>query len=166
MRKSILLILPILVISLACSGTVRDPRYDTPARPIPGKDAKKLLVGASRHIGEPYKYGGISVKGWDCSGFVHGMFARYLSVNLPRETQGLYSASFPVKTKDSRPGDFVFFRIESGKPSHVGIYAGKGKFIHSSSSSGVIISDLNEDYYRKYFIGFRRLHYRFLANNR
>jgi cell wall-associated NlpC family hydrolase len=166
MRKFILYILPVLLVFSACSGPVRDTKYHLPARPLPGKDAKKLLAGASKHIGEPYQYGGVSSKGWDCSGFVYGMFKRYLGVNLPRETGGLYSASIRIRTKNSRPGDLVFFRIQSGKPSHVGIYAGNNKFIHSSTSSGVTASDLNESYYRQCFIGFRRIRYGLLADSR
>ncbi len=166
MRKSILCFLPVLFFFAACSGPVKDSRYDLPARPLHGKDAKKLLTGASKHIGEPYQYGGISAKGWDCSGFVCGMFKRYLNLNLPRETGGLYSASVRIKAKNSRPGDLVFFRIETGKPSHVGIYAGKNRFIHSSTSSGVIVSSLAEDYYRQRFIGYRRIRYGLLADSR
>ncbi|UCE67931.1 MAG: C40 family peptidase [Candidatus Zixiibacteriota bacterium] len=166
MRKFILCILPILVVFAACSGPVKDAKYDLPARPLHGKDAKKLLTGASKHIGEPYQYGGVSSKGWDCSGFVHGMFKRYLGVNLPRETGGLYSASVCVRAKNSRPGDLVFFRIESGKPSHVGIYAGNNRFIHSSTSGGVMVSRLSEDYYRQRLIGYRRIRHGFLANSR
>jgi len=166
MRKSILCFLPVVIFFAACSGPVKDHKYDRPARPLHGKDAKKLLTGASKHIGEPYQYGGISSKGWDCSGFVHGMFKRYLGLNVPRETGGLYSASVRVKAKNSRPGDLVFFKIESRKPSHVGIYIGKNRFIHSSTSSGVIVSNLNESYYRQYFIGFRRIRFGLWANSR
>ncbi|UCC80626.1 MAG: C40 family peptidase [Candidatus Zixiibacteriota bacterium] len=166
MRKSILCFLPVLLFFAACSGPVKDPEYDRPARPLHGTDAKKLLTGAAKHIGEPYKYGGVSPEGWDCSGFVRGMFKKYLGLNLPRETDGLYSASFPVKGENTRPGDLVFFRIDSGKPSHVGIYAGNGRFIHSSTSSGVIVSSLAEDYYRQRFTGFRRIRNGFLANSR
>jgi cell wall-associated NlpC family hydrolase len=150
----------------ACSGPVKDPKYRTPARPLPGKDAKTLLSGASNHIGEPYKYGGISSRGWDCSGFVRGMYKRYLGITLPRDTEGQFSASFSVKRNNSRPGDLVFFQIRSNKPSHVGIYAGKNRFIHSSTKRGVIVSNLKEDYYRKYFIGFRRIRFSHLANSR
>jgi cell wall-associated NlpC family hydrolase len=166
MRKLFFCVLPVLYLLAACSGPVKDPKYHVPARPLPGKDAKILLTGASRHIGEPYRYGGNSSRGWDCSGFVRGMFKRYLEINLPRDTDGLYSASMSIKWQKSRPGDLVFFKIKSSKPSHVGIYAGKNRFIHSSTKRGVIVSNLKEDYYRKYFIGFRRIRFSHLANSR
>ncbi len=150
----------------ACSGPVKDPRYDKSARPLPGKDAKILLNGASNHIGEPYAFGGMTSRGWDCSGFVFSMYKRYLRIDIPRNTTALYSASLRIKKKYSRPGDLVFFRIKSQKPSHVGIYIGNDKFIHASTSSGVVISDLREEYYNQYFAGFRRLRFGLLASNR
>ena len=166
MRKSLICILPILVVFAACSGPVKGPNYDLPARPLPGKDAKKLLAGAAKHIGEPYRFGGVSPRGWDCSGFVYGMFKRYLNITVPRNTEGLYSASMSIKRKNTRPGDLVFFKIDSKKPSHVGIYVGKNRFVHASTSSGVIVSALDEDYYEESFLGFRRIRPGLWADNR
>ncbi len=156
----------LIAIAASCSGPVKDNKYNKPARPLPGKEARKLLNGAANHIGEPYSFGGMTSKGWDCSGFVFGMYNRYLGINIPRNTEGLFSASIGIKRKNSRPGDLVFFRIKTKKPSHVGIYIGNSKFIHASSSSGVTVSYLSEKYYAKYFVGFRRLRFGIIASSR
>jgi len=166
MKRWQIYILFFLFLSAACSGPVTDPDYNFPARPLPGKDAMKLLKGASRHIGEPYKYGGISSRGWDCSGFVYGMFKKYLRISVPRSTDELISASIGIKPGDSRPGDLVFFKIDSKESDHVGIYIGKNRFIHASNSSGVTVSDLDDRYYGQNFAGFRRIRFGLLAAGR
>jgi len=166
MRKLVFIFVSALILLGACSGPVKKPQYEHRPRPTRKNDMKTLLDGAKQHIGEPYRYGGISSKGWDCSGFVYGMFRRYLDISLPRDTRGLYSISKSVNPRDTRPGDLVFFRIGTAKPSHVGIYLGRNRFIHSSTSSGVIVSGLYEDYYRKHFMGYRRIPKSYLANNR
>jgi cell wall-associated NlpC family hydrolase len=166
MRKLVFIFVSALMLFAACSGPVKKPRHEYRPRPTRKSDMKKLLDGAKQHIGEPYRYGGVSSKGWDCSGFVSGMFRRYLDISLPRDTRGLYSVCKSVNPRDTRPGDLVFFRIGTAKPSHVGIYLGKNRFIHASTSSGVIVSGLYEDYYRKHFMGYRRIPGSYLANNR
>ena len=94
------------------------------------------------------------------------MYKRYLGITIPRSTGKLFSATLNVGPREIRPGDLVFFRIDSAKPSHVGIYMGKGRFIHSSTSAGVIVSNLREDYYRKHFYAYRRIRYEVLADGR
>lgn len=155
-----------LFLLAACSGPAKKPQNEHRPRPTRKSDMKRLLDGAMQHIGEPYRYGGVSSKGWDCSGFVSGMFKYYLGVTLPRDTRGLYVVSKSVNPRDTRPGDLVFFRIGTAKPSHVGIYLGRNRFIHASTSLGVIVSGLYEDYYRKHFLGYRRIPNSYLANNR
>ncbi len=156
MRKLAVFIFAALLLSLACSGPARKPGATTKISPLSRKDAGRLISGAGKHIGESYRFGGTSSSGWDCSGFVSGMYSRYLSVYLPRTTRAQYSNSVVVRGARSRPGDLVFFKIESSRPSHVGIYIGGGQFIHVSTSKGVIISTLDEKYYRNKFAGFRR----------
>lgn len=141
---------------LACSGPSRQYENGVRVRPLTQKEASRLLAGAKNHLGEPYVYGGTSQNGWDCSGFTSGMYYRYLSYSLPRKTASIYSRSVKIPQSKRRPGDLVFFKIKSNSPSHVGIYIGGDKFIHASTSKGIVISNLNDDYYRKTFIGFRR----------
>lgn len=156
MKKIAVLISASILLSLACSGPARRPSGKAGIPPLSRKDAGKLLSGAGKHIGDPYKTGGTSSSGWDCSGFVSAMYRRYLSTYLPRTTGAQYAKSVTVRGSRSRPGDLVFFKIKSSKPSHVGIYIGDSQFIHASTSRGVIISRLDERYYRSSFAGFRR----------
>lgn len=144
------------IIVLACSGPVYQGGNSPRVRPLSRKEAARLLAGAKDHLGEPYMYGGDSPRGWDCSGFASCMYSQYLSYRLPRKTESIFTQSVKLPSSQKKPGDLVFFKIDSNKASHVGIYMGGGKFIHASTSSGIIISSLSEDYYRESFIGFRR----------
>lgn len=110
---------------------------------------RRLLAEANGWLGTPYKYGGNSKSGVDCSGMVCMVFDNALSIKLPRSSaqQGEWCAK--IKKSDLQPGDLLFFTTRSGSKaiSHVGMYIGDGNMIHASTSKGVIISSLNEDYY-------------------
>ncbi len=144
-----------LIFLANCSAPVR--RHEQYPRPLPAKSAKLLVAEASKHIGEPYRYGGLSRKGWDCSGFVRTMYKRSLDIILPRSADDMYRASLPIPPSACRQGDLVFFNIRHQKASHVGIYMGNNRFIHVSRSDGVVVSTLNDPYYRRFYIGVRRL---------
>lgn len=114
----------------------------------PGKDVKKLIAEAESWKGTPYKYGGQTKKGADCSGFVMAVFDNALGIKLPRSSKAQAEYCKKIKKQELRAGDIVFFSgNKKGKVSHVGLYIGDGKFIHASSSRGVIVSDLSESYY-------------------
>lgn len=102
-------------------------------------------------LGTPYRYGGDTKRGIDCSGFTNQIYSVAYNIPLPSSSRAIWQASVPVEKSDLKEGDFVFFKIRRGQISHIGIYLGNDKFAHASSSSGVIISDLNESYYRHYF---------------
>lgn len=99
-----------------------------------------------------YRYGGSSENGIDCSGFVNMVYKKIFNVELPRGSYLMYPKCRPLEP-DELPaeGDLVFFKIYKNRISHVGIYLQHNKFAHSSTHSGVIISDLNEPYYKKHF---------------
>jgi cell wall-associated NlpC family hydrolase len=101
--------------------------------------------------GTPYKYGGSSTSGVDCSGFAQTLYREVYSKSVPRTTAELKNASKKVSKSKLKEGDLVFFSINAKKNSHVGVYLDNGKFVHASSSKGVIISDLNNPYYMKVF---------------
>jgi murein DD-endopeptidase / murein LD-carboxypeptidase len=101
--------------------------------------------------GTKYKYSGKSKKGVDCSGFVGMMYSNVYCVNLCGGSKDLWNVVKPVERKELAEGDILFFKIKKGQISHVGIYLGNDKFAHASVKSGVMISDLNEAYYKKYF---------------
>lgn len=114
---------------------------------------RRLMAEADAWLGTPYRYGGTSRgKGADCSGFVTQVYANALSIKLPRNSakQQQWCSPLGKNRKDFLPGDLVFFAPRGSRGvNHVGIYIGDGKMIHSSSSKGVIVSSLDEDYYKR-----------------
>ncbi|MHB8733396.1 MAG: C40 family peptidase [bacterium] len=110
---------------------------------------------ALRYLGRPYQWSGIGQRGFDCSGLVVRVF-NTLGMALPHSSSGQYQAGTPVPAALLGPGDLVFFHTYTSGPSHVGIYLGAGRFIHASVSRGVIVSSMNEPYYRSRYLGARR----------
>ncbi len=113
----------------------------------------ELYAAVEEWRGTPYQYGGQSQSGIDCSGLVGRIYRDIYDKDLPREVEAIYEACdrrFRKKRK-LEEGDLVFFDIKGGKASHAGIYLKNGRFVHASSSSGVVISQLSDPYYRKHF---------------
>lgn len=100
--------------------------------------------------GVPYRLGGASKGGIDCSALVQITYRDLFAIDLPRETGDLARVAPPVSAKELRSGDLVFFKTALWS-SHVGIYLADGKFMHASASRGVIISDLANPYWRKHY---------------
>ncbi|MFS0728427.1 C40 family peptidase [Paenibacillus sp. 1P07SE] len=107
-------------------------------------------------VGTPYKWGGTSIKGFDCSGFILHIFNQF-DVKLPRTSSTQAQVGDKVNKKDLRHGDLVFFNTSGKGISHAGIYIGEGKFAHSSSSKGVTISRLSDSYFEKRYVTARRV---------
>ena len=106
-------------------------------------------------LGTPYRWGGESRRGIDCSAFVRAFMRDNLGVDLPRATAGQQYEGVSVRKEDLLPGDLVFFRRRSVR--HVGVYLGDGEFIHASSSRGVTVSNLSEGYYQQAYWMARRV---------
>lgn len=117
-----------------------------------------LIDKAMDYLGVPYRFGGSSLKGIDCSAFVQTVY-KYFSIDLPRTAREQFKAGVKVSKKEQlRIGDLIFFRTYAKFPSHVGIYVGEGKMIHASSrEKKVTITSINEPYYVKRYIGAVRL---------
>lgn len=112
---------------------------------------------AKNMVGKPYRYGGHSPSGFDCSGLVYYSYTR-VGISVPRTTRSQLRAGIPVASKSLRVGDLVFFDQEGRKFSHVGIYIGNGRFVHApSSGKHVRIDSLNQRYWRKHFVAARRI---------
>lgn len=113
---------------------------------------KQLINTAMSYLGTPYKYGGTTRKGFDCSGFVNASF-KPLNISLHRSSDEMANQGVSVQKKNLKVGDLLFFVTgKSSRISHVGIVVETGseiKFIHSSTSKGVIISSLSENYWSK-----------------
>lgn len=101
--------------------------------------------------GVPYKYSGKTKSGIDCSGFTSLLLQKVYSKNIGGSASSIYDQCKSISKKDLQAGDLVFFKIESDKISHIGVYLQNNKFVHASTKKGVIINDLNEDYYKKYY---------------
>ena len=123
------------------------------------EDNHKLYMESADWIGVPYRGGGDSKRGTDCSGLTYQVYRKVNRTQLPRNTEDLKKKSNKVSKRNLREGDLVFFtsRNSGKKVAHVGIYLKNGKFIHASTSKGVIVSNLNEDYYTKHWISGGRI---------
>lgn len=114
----------------------------------------RLLAESSLWLGTPYRYGGSTRKGIDCSGFVNQIFKKIYGKELQRSTALVYKKNVKkVRKGRLRTGDLVFFKIskQSKDVDHMGIFLRDGYFIHASTTKGVIVSNLNEKYYKKYW---------------
>ncbi len=111
---------------------------------------------AYRYTGVPYWRGGLSPRGFDCSGFVKYVYGK-AGFHLPRTVDSQFLVGRKIKKSSLEPGDLVFFTTYVEGPSHVGIYTGYGKFIHASYSAGVKIDSLSNSYYIQRYIGARRI---------
>jgi cell wall-associated NlpC family hydrolase len=152
MRKTLCAALACAFLAAGCGTTTPTASYPA-ARSVDGSEvtAKSAADVALEQIGRPYKYGGSSPAGFDCSGLVHYSYARS-GKRVPRTTGDLWRQSAPVAEDALRIGDVLFFNIE-GKMSHVGMYLGDGRFVHApSSGKRVGVASLASPFYRQAFI--------------
>lgn len=135
------------------------PSAGRPARPTPltrESVSRLLLEQFSEWKGTPYREGGLSRGGVDCSGFVYLTFREKLGVDLPRSVKQQLRAGSGIGRKKLASGDLLFFRTGFLK-GHVGIYTGSGEFIHASASRGVMKSQLGDAYWARAFRTARRV---------
>jgi lipoprotein Spr/probable lipoprotein NlpC len=112
---------------------------------------KDLLRTVTDWIGTPYRYGNNSRQGTDCSGFVTRVFREVYGITLQRSSRSMFTTTKHVAKAEMKTGDLVFFRRGKGPIYHVGIYLKDGKFAHSATNGGVMVSSLKQDYYRRNF---------------
>lgn len=117
---------------------------------------KEIVSKAAKYKGVPYVFGGTTPKGFDCSGYVQYVF-KNCQAALPRLADEQALEGVFVTQKQLRPGDLVFFTTYTAGASHVGIYAGSGQFWSASSSKGVMLSSLKDDYWKTRYYGARRV---------
>jgi cell wall-associated NlpC family hydrolase len=121
--------------------------------------ASELVVTAMGFLGVPYRRGGNSIEtGFDCSGFVKAMFEQTVGMVLPRRANEQAAATQKIERTDLQPGDLVFFNTMRAAFSHVGIYVGDNKFIHSPKPGAQVrVEDMGVSYWASRFDGARRV---------
>lgn len=135
------------------SNDVQDSIFNTP-NPMSSVVNVNLNSFIKQWEGVPYLYGGTTKLGIDCSAFVQRLYEKVYQTELVRTANQQFSSSLYIKdwTKLNE-GDLVFFKIRSSSISHVGVYLGEGKFVHASRTKGVMVSNLQESYWHKYYVG-------------
>ncbi|MDH3577256.1 MAG: C40 family peptidase [Gammaproteobacteria bacterium] len=138
----------------ACSSTpvpTRDPAPMARSAAIHAGIGEKAAAVAMNQVGVPYRYGGSSPRGFDCSGLVQYSYSR-VGKRVPRTTGQLWSSTAVVERHNLRVGDVLFFKI-AGKMSHVGLYLGGRRFVHAPSSGrAVTIASLDSPFYKDAFL--------------
>lgn len=159
-------VLAALLLLLLAGCTSVPPSHTLQARPMavnattnidnPHSTVQALRAQHSEWAGTPYRLGGMSKAGVDCSGFVWNTFAHRFGLDLPRTTDGQKQVGQVVARDRLAPGDLVFFQTGYGK-LHSGIYLERGLFLHASSSRGVMLSKLSNPYWRENYWHARRV---------
>jgi murein DD-endopeptidase len=147
-KLALALLLPALA---ACAGApTADRRADSSPRLAAAEHALAM-------VGKPYRYGGYTPAGFDCSGLVHYSFRR-AGLDLPRDTRSLRDEGTGIDRRTLSRGDLVFFDQEGKKSSHVGIYLGGGEFVHAPSTGGrVRVDRIDARYWQQHFSTARRI---------
>jgi cell wall-associated NlpC family hydrolase len=142
----------LLAVALLAGGCASDPVTDTPARGA-AHDASEI---AATMVGKPYRYGGTTPRGFDCSGLVYYSYRR-AGLDVPRSTQSQRGRSQKVSRARLTRGDLLFFNQEGKHSSHVGIYLGGDHFVHApSSGKRVRIDSFRDPYWQEHFVDARR----------
>lgn len=154
-----LLALSILLLLSACGSA---PRHDNVSHTAPSSEESRmnsLAIYAMSLSDTPYRYGGTNPEnGFDCSGFVKFVFQNSVGLQLPRTSAEMSRVGIPLSIGELRPGDLVFFNTRGSKFSHVGIYVGENRFVHSPKTGKAIsIASMDDRYWRARFDGARRI---------
>ena len=158
--KKVLLILIFFIAIAGCQSSVRytyKEKSETKSTEITPKFSKKnnIVQEAEKWIGTPYCLGGNSKGCIDCSGFVKEVFLS-LGVVLPRTASEQFNCGIEIPYSKRQSGDLIFFK-KGDKIFHVGICVNDTDFIHSSSSKGVVIQSINNEYFIKHLYGVKRI---------
>ena len=151
-----------MLVITGCASSVNRTEYSSNHQALfsytakPTRTQTRLAHYFRRWEHTPYKYGGLSKKGIDCSGFVYVTFRDVFTRKVPRSTRLLAKSGKPVSRSHLKLGDLVFFKTGK-KQNHVGIYIGHQKFIHASTSSGVMESRMDNPYWHHHYRTARRI---------
>lgn len=121
------------------------------------KRNKSLYTFIEEWYGTPYRLGGTGKNGIDCSAFTRQLYEDVYSLDLLRTSIEQFASALYIRKDELKEGDLVFFKIHGRRISHVGVYLYDGKFVHASVSQGVVISDLSDAYWTRYYAGGGRM---------
>ena len=174
-RTALIIVIAAAASAGACATTgARPAPFPTPHAPAPAGTASAPpspaapagaaagtgyeIVGTALQLrGTPYRNGGADPSGFDCSGFVQYVFARF-GVDVPRRVVDQFQAGRQIRPSELEPGDLVFFTTVAPGASHVGIAVGGDEFVHAPSSSGEVrVERLSASYWATRFVGARRI---------
>ncbi len=138
--------------------TFKQKYYSPEINKSPSTSKEKMLMEIVKYMNTPYKFGGESKSGIDCSAFTQAVY-NSCSIHLLRSAGEQFTEGIEIDDKNNlKFGDLVFFNTRKTiKPGHVGIYIGDNLFVHASSSNGVIVTPLDSEYYSERFMGARRI---------
>lgn len=159
-RANTFLTANLIMLSLLLTGcgsmmqSTPDTAYQVEAsvlqKSTPAFISQRLYQQHQEWRGTPYAWGGMSKRGVDCSGFVQLTLQQQFATHIPRTTAQQSQTGYAIPSSDLQAGDLVFFKTSS-KGRHVGIYIENGRFLHASSSRGVMISRLDNVYWQKHY---------------
>ena len=153
MRRGLQHAVALTTMILAVTGCASGPKLPRPAVTTPSPTQSKIVSVALQYVGTPYARGGTTPAGFDCSGFVMFVYGR-AGVALPHNAERQYRLGAAISRDELEPGDIVFF----DRLGHSGIYIGNSRFVHATKPGDVVkVSRLDEDWYRRRWVGARRL---------
>lgn len=139
---------------LSCSSRFRSLHTS----PSSFRQETAIRMAAESWLGVPYRLGGNSKKGIDCSGLAVQLYREVFHTSLPRSAKEQRTLGYAVHAPYLKPGDLLFFRFKREEGiEHVGVYLGDGQFVHASQTRGVVIDRLDTPYYRKHLVVARRV---------
>lgn len=149
--KSLAILLLLVIFGQGCSSARKIRKNEKAIE-------ERLMRSYSHWKGTPYKFGGTTSSGVDCSALIRNIYRKEFEIDLPRTTVEQIKTGKRVKAKNLKSGDIVFFKT-GRRQLHSGIYLRGGKFMHASTSQGVTISEMRNAYWRKRYVRARRVLY-------
>lgn len=152
--KKLTILMPLFILAFCIFFTAKGF-----AAPTAFEQRALFIEHCKTYLGTPYKYGGLTKNGMDCSGFIYTAAKESIELKLPRRSEDLYLSCEKISKDEMQPGDFLFFKA-STRINHAAVYIGNGEFIHAASDgpkTGVVISTFDENYWARTYTASGRI---------